>query len=115
MWEDLNPERKTYEWLRDRVELKLKRWRQDSNTGELYGEHMRTISSGVYIAAPAQRLGGQLRDAYYASGTRNWGPRHHLTLGTRGFCIGASRFPEAKIGKTLLAPAIFCRQGTRKP
>ena len=106
MWEDLNPEQKTYEWLRDRVELKLKRWRQDSNTGELYGEHMRTISS----SCPCSPSGWTApRDAYYASGTRNWGPRHHLTLGTRGFCIGASRYPEAKTGETLLAPAILCR------
>ena len=81
IWEDLNPE----QWLRDRVELKLKRWRQDSNIGELYGEHTRTISSRVYIAAPAQRLGRQLPETHTMPRGRTRDQGTTLRWGHEGF------------------------------
>ena len=54
---------KTYEWLRDKVDLKLKAWRQDNDFKDLYGECVRDISSRGYVAAPAQRPGERLREA----------------------------------------------------
>ena len=62
-WEELNPGEKTYEWLRDKVDLKLKAWRQDNDLKDLYGECMRDLSSRGNVAAPAQRPGEQLREA----------------------------------------------------
>ena len=62
-WEELSPGEKTYEWLRDKVDLKLKAWGQDNDFKDLYGECVRDISSRGYVAAPAQRPGERLREA----------------------------------------------------
>ena len=62
-WEELSPGEKTYERLRDKVDLKLKAWRQDNDLKDLYGECMRDLSSRGYVAAPAQRPGERLREA----------------------------------------------------
>ena len=52
-WEEIPQEQRTYDWIRGKVDMKLRLWRQEHNREEMQEQQQLATNTGGYAAMPA--------------------------------------------------------------